>query len=89
MTRKQTFNCVFQLALAQNKGIRVEISSPDMPMNEVIMNPAENVEQKARYYNEAYDDDMKMKRNPSIVMVDAQVVSNWRGLNWLDFETSY
>jgi len=89
MTKKEAFNCVFNLALKQNKGIRVEIKTPDMPMNEVIMNPAENVEQKAKYYNETYDDDMKMKRNPNIVMVDAQVLSNWRGLNWLDFETSY
>ena len=73
MTRKEIFNDVFSTALAQKQGIKVEIASPDMPLNEIIVNPPENVKYKIEYYNAAYDDEMKLKHNPNIVMMNPSV----------------
>ena len=48
-------------ALNNGWGIKVFIAMPDLPLPEIICNPAENVEGKKAYYDKAYDDEMKLK----------------------------
>ena len=67
-SRKEKFNWVFDQVLKEGADLIVEIKTPDMPENEIIINPNANVAAKVKYYNEAYDDDMCLKRNPEIKM---------------------
>jgi len=73
MTRKQMFNIVFNKALEKGTGLLVKIEAPNMPDYEIIINPPKNVPTKIEYYNEAYDDEMKLKANNKIKMVTADV----------------
>ena len=73
MTQKEKFNLVFNEAIENKKGIIVDIESPDMPEVETIINPFANVEAKIKYYNEAYDDDMYLKNNKNIKMVNVYI----------------
>ena len=73
MTQKEKFNLVFKEAIENKKGIIVDIESPDMPEAEIIINPFANVEAKTKYYNEAYDDNMCLKNNKNIKMINAYI----------------
>ena len=68
ITRKERFNALFAQILAEGADLKIEINNPDMPQREMIINPSANVAAKVAYYNEAYDDDMCLKRNPKIRM---------------------
>lgn len=67
-TKKEMFNWVFAQVLKEGADLRVQIKTPDMPEPEIIINPNANVAAKIAYYNDAYDDDMCLKRNPQIRM---------------------
>lgn len=67
-TRKEKFNWLFDQVLKEGADLIVEIKTPDMPENEIIINPNANIAAKVKYYNEVYDDDMCLKRNPEIKM---------------------
>lgn len=71
----------FEYAIEKNKqrergnlfyfvAVAIELPNTDAP--EVIINPPENLENKLRYYIEAYDDHMKLKANPEVRIVDCE-----------------
>ena len=68
ITRKDRFNALFAKVLAEGADLKIEINNPDLPQREMIINPSANVAAKVAYYNEAYNDDMCLKRNPEIRM---------------------
>lgn len=49
-------------------GIAVEL--PDTPEHEIIINPKANFEKKMTYYAKTYDNDLVMKVNPNIKIVN-------------------
>lgn len=73
MTRKQMFNIIFNKVLEKGTGLLVKNEAPNMPDCEIIINPPKNVPTKIKYYNEAYDDEMKLKANNKIKMITANV----------------
>ena len=68
ITRKDRFNALFAQILAEGADLKIEINNPNLPQREMIINPNANVTAKVAYYNEAYNDDMCLKRNPEIRM---------------------
>lgn len=71
---KKHFMFVMDNALVLEKGIMVHVSVPDLPYPEIIYNQYENIFSKIKYYDEAYDDEMKLKANPEIYIIDADTV---------------
>lgn len=57
-------------------GIDVSVEMPDLPDVEHIINTQANVAVKAAYYDKAYDDDMCLRNNPSIKIVDIRRIHN-------------
>lgn len=51
--------------------VKAEGSSP-----EIIINPKENFESKLAYYEKAYNDDLTLKNNPNIQIIDYDFVEN-------------
>ncbi|UNY40030.1 hypothetical protein KLEB273_gp082 [Bacillus phage vB_BauM_KLEB27-3] len=51
--------------------VKAEGSSP-----EIIINPKENFESKLAYYEKAYNDDLTLKNNPNIQIIDYHFVEN-------------
>lgn len=51
--------------------VEVEGSAP-----EIIINPKENFESKLAYYEKAYNDDLTLKNNPNIKIIDYTFVEN-------------
>ena len=49
-------------------GIRVRIG--DLPLDEIIINPIENVDAKLKYYQETYDENLFHKHASGIRVVD-------------------
>lgn len=73
MTKKEMFNIIFNKALDKGIGLLVEIEVPNMVENEIIINPPKNIKAKVEYYNRAYNDNMCLRTNNDIKMVDANV----------------
>lgn len=46
--------------------VAVVVSVPNCTSPEIIVNPLENVPDKTIYYANAYDENMRLKANPSI-----------------------
>lgn len=56
-----------------NLSIEILIKLPNLEYPEVICNPPENIEQKIKYYEEAYDDELKLKTNPSVSIIGYKI----------------
>jgi len=70
---KKHFMFVMDNALVLEKGVMVYVSVPDLPLPEIIYNPHGNLYSKIQYYDKAYDDEMKLKANEDIFIIDADV----------------
>jgi hypothetical protein len=66
---KEDLLSILDYAIEREKGIHVFISMPNLPKHEMIANPKENVAEKRKYYDEAYDDDCCLKAEPKIRIV--------------------
>lgn len=55
--------------------------SVDGAKPEMIVNPRENVDAKMVYYRSAYDNDLRLKANPKIQIVDYQFATGKPSLN--------
>jgi len=69
--KKKDFMNILELAKHNEIGIAVAISMPWLPSEEIIINPPENVQEKIDYYQQAYDDDMKLNMNENIRVIGA------------------
>lgn len=68
MTKKKKFLEGFDNP--ENNSVIVYIGMPDLPSNETIINPKKNFESKKSYYEKAYNDDLELKANTNIKIVD-------------------
>lgn len=62
---------IINYAIASHRGLVISIQSPDLPAFEIIKNPPENVSLKAAYYDQAYDENLRLRSNPAIKIVQA------------------
>jgi len=73
--KKEEFIERFETAIREtyidNVGVYVMIGDASEP--EIIVNPRANFESKLKYYEDAYDDDMCLKYNKDIKIVDVKV----------------
>lgn len=71
MTKKERFIKNFLDAHEGNiQYYCVAIKAPGMNKRELILNPIENIEMKLKYYDGAYDDDLRLKANTDIQITD-------------------
>lgn len=61
MTELEKFTKFMEKAIEDEEGIKVLITMPDLPLPEMIVNPAINVKAKAEYYKKAYNDNLELK----------------------------
>lgn len=60
----------FEFAIRNDANyVGVAIKMKDMPENEIIINPNDNFEDKLKYYQGAYNQDLTLKANPNIRIV--------------------
>lgn len=72
--RKDVFMESMNKALEYDKGIEVWVKHPDLEDFEIIMNSKNNVQEKKKYYDKAYDEDMKLKSFPDISIVKVMLL---------------
>jgi len=71
MTRKnKLINCFYKAIDREKKYIGVKIKLPNLNDTETIINPQNNFEEKLKYYKDNYDDDLKLKHNPEVEILD-------------------
>lgn len=70
MTKEELLS-ILDYAIENGKGIHVSIYMPNLPEKELIVNPKENVPEKRNYYEQAYDDDCRLKAAPQIKIINA------------------
>ena len=69
MTRKEDFFNAYEAYGKECKFMAIHISMPSLKIPEAIVNYKSNFEEKLKYYDEAYDDDLVMIRNENIKIV--------------------
>lgn len=58
---KQKFNQIVNEGISRNRNFMVvKIETEGNPGPEIIINPAENFDQKIKYYDKAYNDNMEL-----------------------------
>jgi len=66
---------VFEVARKEGAGIEVWVTHPELEDPEIIINSKNNLDYKKQYYNEAYTDDMRLKNNKDIRIVNASLLN--------------
>jgi hypothetical protein len=84
---KQEFIQEVNKGVGRNKNfMAVRIETEGNPAPEIIINPAENFNQKLKYYLSAYNDDMeliKAKESGKLIKItDVLMTSNLNDLSW-------
>jgi len=51
------------------------VTHPELEDPEIIINSKNNLDYKKQYYNEAYTDDMRLKNNKDIRIVNASLLN--------------
>ena len=69
MTRKEDFFNAYEAYGKECKFMAIHISMPSLKIPEAIVNYKSNFEEKLKYYDEAYDDNLVMIRNENIKIV--------------------
>ena len=72
---KQELERFFRLTKGCGMDICVEVSIPGQEGSEFIINKNVNIENKLKYYLENYDDELKLKKNKDIKIVDVLPVN--------------
>ena len=57
-------------AYEHGRGYVIMVETPDTPEYEIIINPPANLPSKMKYYEKAYNDDLTLKSNPNIKIVN-------------------
>lgn len=88
--KKETFLQYVNDGLQRNKSFMVvKIETQGNPGAEIIINPAINFDQKIRYYDHAYNDNMeliKAKESGKIIRVtDILMTNDLRDLSWFAY----
>lgn len=66
-TKKDYFLRYFKdRQIDNNKMMMITVRTPDSISDELIINLECNIDKKLEYYNEAYDDNLKLKTNPDV-----------------------
>ena len=84
---KAEFNEIVKDGLSRGRNFMVvKIETEGNPGSEIIVNPAENFNQKIKYYNNAYNDNMELikakEAGKLIKITDAIFTSNLNDLSW-------
>lgn len=84
---KQDFISVINDGMNRGKiFLAVKIETEGNPQPEVILNPAENIREKIKYYRHAYNDAMELisakAAGKSVRIVDVLMTNNLNDLNW-------
>lgn len=67
---KIEFTRILKEAIKENcESVTVFVQMPDLPLPELITNPIENIPMKLEYYEKAYDEKMRLKAKPEIMIV--------------------
>lgn len=85
--RKQEFTQIVNEGIGRNKNfMAVKIETEGNPAPEIIINPAENFDQKTKYYLGAYNEDMELikakEAGKLIKITDVLMTSNLNDLSW-------
>lgn len=88
--KKQEFNEIVKEGISRGRQfLVVKISTEGNDGTEIIINGAENFNQKLAYYDEAYNDDMeliKAKESGKLITIeDVLVTNNLAELNWFAY----
>ena len=84
---KQKFREIVNEGIDRNRNFMVvKIETEGNPAPEIIINPAENFDQKIIYYDKAYNEDMELikakEAGKTIRITDALMTSNLNDLSW-------
>ena len=87
---KQKFKQVVEEGIARRRTFMVvKIYTEGNPAPEIIINPAENFDQKIKYYDKAYNDNMELikakEAGKTIRIIDALMTSNLNDLSWFAY----
>lgn len=69
MTRKEDFFNLYNKYKDETNFMVIGIEMPELESHELIVNHKPNFEEKMKYYDLAYDEDLVMKRNRDIKIV--------------------
>lgn len=88
--RKQEFTQIVNEGIGRNKNFMVvKIETEGNPAPEIIINPAENFDQKMKYYLGAYNEDMELikarEAGKLIKITDVLMTSNLNDLSWFAY----
>lgn len=88
--KKETFLEYVNEGLKRRKSFMVvKIKTDGNPGAEIIVNPSENFDQKIKYYDKAYNDNMeliKAKESGKIIKItDVLMTSNLNDLSWFAY----
>ena len=72
--KKENLIAIFETAKETNMDIAVEITIPGQETTEVIINRAENLDNKLSFYKKAYDENCVHCMNKEVRIVDAWCV---------------
>lgn len=84
---KQKFKEIVNEGIDRNRNFMVvRIETEGNPGPEIIVNPVENFDQKIKYYDKAYNEDMELikakKVGKLIKITDVLMTSNLNDLSW-------
>ena len=87
---KQKFNQIVNEGIDRNRNFMVvKIETEGNPAPEIIINPVENFDQKIKYYDKAYNENMeliKAKEAGKLIRVtDVLMTSNLNDLSWFAY----
>ena len=83
-TPKQHFMTVMNACIRLQCGVNVVVQIADSPKPETIYNPFENLAHKIVYYDNMYDEDLKLKSNPKIRIIQAYTaLDNMSEVGWI------
>lgn len=60
---------------AQYVGVKIKL--PNVDKAEIILNPQCNLDSKLEYYTNAYDDNLCLKNNKDVIIVDCFMLDNF------------
>lgn len=81
LTKKEIMVAEMILAERDGVGFEIRVKAPNMPKEEVIFNPKENVPCKRAYYEKAYNDDLQLIANPEISIASFKTVGTHAPFN--------
>lgn len=85
--KKQEFTKLVNEGIGRGKNFMVvKVETEGNPAPEIIINSAENFDQKLRYYDKAYTDNMELiGTDKTIQIVDVLMTSNLNDLSWFAY----